>query len=136
MIFLAQCREDKREIAPGVAKLVGTWQLVEPDSSYATTLVLALDTANPPNDVIHFMATGKSAVNTYNGFLSAAADGLLVFTNVGSTKIGGPPEVTKFEQTYFNNLRTTVRYELPTDNRLRLIHGGDKAGVLVYKKVL
>lgn len=135
MLLTTQCSREKREVAPGVAKLVGTWQLAGPDSSYAVTLLLALDTANPPNDIIHFKANGQSAINTYTAFLSAAVDGLMVITSVGSTKVAGPPEATKIEQTYFTNLRAVVRYELPTDNQLRLLYGGDKPGVLVYEKI-
>jgi META domain len=135
ILLLTQCSQEKREVAPSVARLVGTWQLVGPDSSYATTLVFALDTANPPNDIIHFSAAGKSAINTYNGFLSAAVDGLMVFTGVGSTKIAGPPAAMQFEQTYLNNLRGVVRFELPTDSQLRLLHGGENPGTLVYKRL-
>lgn len=134
VLMLTQCRPDKREVAPSVAKLVGTWRLAGPDSTYAVTLVLALDTANPPNDIIHFEASGQSAVNTYTGFLSAAVDGLMVVTGIGSTKLAGPPEATRTEQAYFTNLRAVVRYDLPADNQLRLYYGGDKPGVLVYKK--
>lgn len=135
MLLTTQCSREKREVAPGVAKLAGTWQLAGPDSSYAITLLLALDTTNPPNDVIHFKANGQSAINTYNAFLSAAVDGLMVVTSVGSTKMVGTPEATRIEQTYFSNLRAVVRYELPTDNRLRLLYGGDKPGVLVYGRI-
>lgn len=135
LLLLVQCSRDKREVAPGVAKLAGRWQLAGQDSAYATTLLLALDTANPPNDIIHFSASGKAAVNTYDAFLSAAVDGLMVFTSVGSTKNGGPPEAIRVEQTYFNSLRAVVRYELPTDNRLWLYYGGDKSGVLEYKRL-
>ena len=132
--LLTQCSQEKREVAPSVAKLVGTWQLIEPDSSYAVTLRLALDTANPPNDIIHFKASGQSAINTYTAFLSAAVDGYMVVTSVGSTKMAGPPKAMTAEQAYFTNLRAVVRYELPTDNQLRLYYGGERAGVLVYKK--
>lgn len=135
MLLLVQCNREQDAVAPGIAKLVGTWQLVKPDSAYAITLRLALDTANPPNDVIHFEANGKSAVNTYTAFLSAASDGLLVVTNVTSTKIGGSSEATTVEQAYFTSLRTVVRYELSGDNQLKLYHGGDKSGVLVYNKI-
>lgn len=135
ILLMAQCSREEREVAPNVAKLVGTWQLVAPDSAYAVTLLLALDTVNPPNDIIHFKASGKSAINTYTAFLSAAVDGLMVVTSVGSTKIGGSPEATAVEQAYFSSLRDVVRYELTTDNRLRLYHGGDRPGVLVYRKI-
>lgn len=135
ILLLVQCNREERGVAPGVAQLVGTWQLVTPDSAYAVTLLLALDTANPPNDIVHFKANGKSAINTYNAFLSAAVDGLMVVTNVASTKIGGSSEATTVEEAYFTSLRTVVRYELSADNRLRLYYGGDKPGVLVYRKV-
>ena len=135
ILLIVQCSSDKREVAPGVAKLVGTWQLIEPHSPYENTLLLALDTANPPNDVIHFKVNGKSAINTYHGFLSAAVDGMMVFTGIGSTRMGGSPEALHVEQTYLNSLKAVVRYELPTDNRLRLYHGGEIPGVLVYNKI-
>ncbi|WP_080237597.1 META domain-containing protein [Spirosoma rigui] len=135
ILLLTQCGEDKREVAPGVARLVGTWRLAAPDSSYATTLIFALDTANPPKDIIHFSASGKAAVNTYDAFLSAAVDGLMVFTSVGSTKLAGSPQALQFEQTYFTSLSDVVRFELPTDNRLRLYHGGEKGGLLEYIRV-
>lgn len=136
LLMMTQCSREKRGVAPGVAKLAGTWQLAGPDSSYAVTLLLALDTTNPPNDVIHFKANGQSAINTYNAFLSAAVDGLMVVTSVaGSTKMAGTPEATRIEQLYFTNLLAVVRYELPTDNRLRLLYGGDKPGVLVYERI-
>jgi hypothetical protein len=136
ILLLTQCGPDKREVAPGVARLVGTWQLIEPDSSYATTLVFALDTANPPKDIIHFSASGKAAVNTYTAFLSAAVDGLMVFTSVGSTQIAGPPQTMQFEQTYFTSLSDVVRFELVTNDRLRLYHGGERGGLLVYKRII
>jgi hypothetical protein len=135
ILLLVQCSQDKREVAPGVAKLVGTWQLIEPDSPFDVTLLLELDTANPPNDVTHFKVNGKSAINLYHGFLSAAVDGMMVFTGVGSTRMGGAPEAMSAEQTYFNKLKTVVRYELPNDNLLRLYHGGEIPGALVYKKI-
>ena len=134
VLLMAQCSQEKREVAPNIAKLVGTWKLVEPDSAYAVTLALALDTANPPNDIVHFKANGKSAINTYNGFLSAAVDGLMVVTSVGSTKMGGSPDALTAEQAYLTNLRNVVRYELPTDSRLRLYYGGQKSGVLTYSR--
>jgi META domain len=135
ILLMAQCSQRKLEVSPTVAKLIGTWQLIEPDSTYTTTLVFVLDTANPPRDVIHFLANGKSAINTYNAFLSAAVDGFMVVTDVGSTKIGGSPDATKAEQTYLTNLRAVVRYDMPADNRLQLYHGGDKPGKLVYRRI-
>lgn len=136
ILLLTQCNGNNRDVAPpSVAGLVGTWELVEPGSAYAITFVLALDTANPPKDVIHFVANGKSVNNTYNASLSAAVDGLMVVTSLGSTKIGGSPEATTVEQTYYTNLRAVVRYELSADNRLRLHYGGNNPGVLVYKKI-
>lgn len=135
ILLMTQCSREEREIAPAVAKLVGTWQLAGPDSSYAVTLLLALDTANPPNDIIHFKASGQSGINSYNAFLSAAVDGLMVFTSVNATKMADPPPTTQVEQTYLTNLRAVVRYDLPSDNQLRLYYGGDKPGVLVYRRV-
>ncbi|MFD2573988.1 META domain-containing protein [Spirosoma soli] len=129
------CTKEEPYLPERVAQLVGTWQLVEPDSSYKVTLQLSLDTANPPNDVTPFKANGQAAVNSYDGFLSAAVDGLMIFVRLGSTEIAGSPTVTQFEQAYFDNLRSVVRFEVIDKNRLRLYHGGQKPGVLVYKKI-
>lgn len=134
-MVLQSCEREDPALSPKIAQLVGTWRLLEPASMYDVTLVFALDSANPPNDVTPFKANGKSAVNTYNAFLSAALDGLMIVTNLGSTKIGGSPEATRFEQTYFENLQAVVRYELTNTNRLRLFYGGAKSGVLVYERV-
>ena len=135
VLLLAQCSQGKLEVPPSIQKLVGTWQLTEPDSTYAVTLVFALDTANPPRDITHFLANGKSSINTYNAFLSAGVDGFMVVTDVVSTQIGGSPDATQREQTYLNSLRNVVQFKMPTDNLLRLLHGGTKPGTLVYKRI-
>ena len=135
ILLMTQCSPDKREVPPTIGKLVGTWQLTGPDSSYAVTLRLALNPANPPKDITHFEASGQSAINSYNAFLSAAVDGLMVVTSVNATERGGPLVAMQVEQTYFTNLRAVVRYDVPTDNRLRLYFGGDKPGVLTFRRM-
>lgn len=135
ILLLTRCSPDRREVPPSVAKLVGAWQLTGPDSSYAVTLRLALNPANPPKDITHFEASGQSAVNSYNAFLSAAVDGLMVVTSVNATERGGPLPAMQAEQTYFTNLRAVVRYDMPSDNQLRLYFGGVKPGVLAFRRV-
>ena len=134
ILLMTQCRPDNREVSASVTKLVGTWQLTGRDSSYAVTLRLALNPANPPKDITHFEASGQSAVNSYNAFLSAAVDGLMVVTSVNATERGAAPAAMQVEQTYFTSLRAVVRYNMPSDNQLRLYYGGDKPGVLVYRR--
>ncbi|UFH55202.1 META domain-containing protein [Spirosoma sp. KNUC1025] len=134
LALLTQCGKKETTLAPNVANLTGTWQLTEPDSTYGVTLQIGFDTENPPHDVTPFLISGKSSVNQYNARFFAALDGMATVENLGSTKVAGPPQAMQFEQTYFDNLRTIARYELSTDNRLRLFHGGEKPGVLVYKR--
>ena len=135
LFVLSQCGSSQPELAPKIAQLIGTWQLVESDSTYAVTLTFALDTNNPPHDITSFKASGKSSVNEYNLNLFAAIDGLMLADQLGSTKIAGSPAAMQFEQTYFTNLRAAARFELPTANQLRVYHGGSLPRVLVYKKL-
>lgn len=135
LIIFQCCKGEDPVLSPKVAQLVGTWQLVEPDSSYNVTLEFALDSANPPNDVTPFKAKGKSSVNAYDGFFSAAVDGLMILVRLGNTEIAGSLEATQFEKAYFESLRNVVRYEVTDKNRLRLFHGGTKPGILVYKRI-
>ena len=133
--LLSSCGSKEVELAPQIKSLIGTWKLVEPDSSYAVTLQIEYDTANPPHDVTPFLVTGKSAVNDYNLRLFATIDGMLSADNLSSTKKAGTPEAMKFEQSYFTNLRAVVRYELINEKRLRLLHGGEQPHLLVYEKL-
>ena len=135
VILTAQCSSKESVLAPKIASLVGTWQLIQPDSSYAITLQFALDTDHPPKDVTPFLATGKSSVNDYNIRLFATIDGMMVADELGSTKIAGSANAQQVEQTYFDNLKNVVQYELPTANHLHLLHGGQQPGTLVYQKI-
>lgn len=129
------CSQKESVVAPQIASLLGTWQLIEPDSSYAVTLNIAYDTANPPHDVTPFKATGKSSVNDYSVNLFATLDGMLSADELGSTKKAGPPEAMIVEQTYFTNLKAAVQYKIITNNQLRITHGGSQPHVLVYKRL-
>ncbi|GAB4015685.1 META domain-containing protein [Spirosoma koreense] len=136
LVFLTQCgKKEDTVLAPNIAPLVGTWQLTEPDSAYTVTLVLALDTDNPPHDVTPFIASGVSSINEYGARMFAVLDGTMTFDQLSSTKKAGPTQAMTYEQTYFNNLRAVVRYELPTATQLRLHYGGEKPGTLIYKKI-
>ena len=130
-----RCGSKEVVLAPQIENLIGTWKLVEPDSSYAVTLVFALDTRNPPLDITPFLASGKSSVNDYDVRLFATIDGMMSAENLGSTKRAGTTEAMQFEQTYFTNLKAVVRYEMIAQNRLRLLHGGSLPHVMIYEKV-
>lgn len=135
MLMLGGCSHKETELAPQITGLIGTWQLVEPDSSFAVTLQFAYDTNNPPHDVTPFKASGKSSVNNYTVNLFATLDGMLVADELSSSKIAGSSAATAFEQTYFTNLKAVVRYELTSNNRLQLTHGGSLPHIMVYKRV-
>ena len=130
-----QCSHKEIVLAPKIAGLVGTWQLIEPDSTYSVTLKFALDTENPPLDITPFKASGKASINDYTLRSFATIDGTMSGDNLTSTKTDGSPEAMTFEQVYFANLQASARYELPTENRLRLYHGGPQPGVFVFKKL-
>ncbi len=134
LLSLTRCGSKEVVLAPQITSLIGTWRLVEPDSSFAVTLVFAYDTANPPHDVTPFLSSGKSPINDYTLRLFATIDGMMSADDLSSTKRGGTTEAMNVEQTYYKNLRAVARYELAS-NRLRLYHGGDLPRVLVYEKV-
>lgn len=133
-IALNGCKSKDIVLSPKIASLVGTWRLVEPDSSYPVTLVFALDTDNPPLDITPFLANGKSSVNDYSVRLFATIDGMMSADGLGSTKKAGSLEATAFEQRYFTNLRAVVRFDLVTPDRLRLQHGGESPHFMIYER--
>ncbi|WP_338873987.1 hypothetical protein WBJ53_31990 [Spirosoma sp. SC4-14] len=135
LTIFAGCKQRNQEVAPVLANLIGTWQLVQPDSSYAVTLEFAYDTKNPPIDITPFLASGKSAINDYTARIFATIDGTMQVSELGTTKLGGTPEAIQFEQNYYEKLNSIVRFESPTQTTLNLYHGGTTPGMLVYKKM-
>lgn len=135
LLLTSQCSQKEAVVAPKIATLIGTWRLVQPDSSYAVTLAFAYDSANPPHDITPFLANGKSSVNTYTLRLFATLDGVLVAENLASTNVAGPSDAMAFEQAYFTNLKAAVRYEVTTNDQLRLYHGGAQPHVMVYERM-
>ena len=134
LLLINACRSESATLAPNVAQLVGIWELREPLSPYTTTLQLAFDTANPPRDITPFLVSGKVAVNPYDGRLSAALDGMMVFTKLGNAPVGTSASAS-FGQTYLANLKSVVRYEVFAPNRLRLHYGSPQPGVLEFEKL-
>lgn len=136
ILFLAsQCSQKEAIVAPKIATLIGTWQLIDADSSYAVTLTFAYDSANPPHDITPFLANGKAAVNTYTLRLFATLDGVLVADNLASTYVSGPQEAMAFEQAYLTNLKAAVRYDVTKDDHLRVYHAGAQPHVMEYKRI-
>ena len=134
LLGMTQCGHEEPVLAPNIQSLIGTWRLIEPDSTYGTTLKFALDTANPPLDITPFNASGKASVNSYTVRLYATLDGTLSADHLGYTDMAGSQEAMKFEQTYFKNLNAVARFELPKPNRLRVYHGGEQPHVMEYEK--
>ena len=134
LLMMTQCSHEEPVLAPNIKSLIGTWRLVEPDSTYGATLKFALDTANPPLDITPFDGSGKASVNSYTLRLYATLDGTLSADHLGYTTTGGSPEAMKFEQTYFKNLNAVARFDLPGPNRLRVYHGGEQPHVMEYEK--
>ncbi|WP_420149810.1 META domain-containing protein [Spirosoma sp.] len=128
--------ERGRAIEPvDVKQVLGNWRLVQPVSTYETTLAVEVDqySGGTASGVHSLKFTGRAAVNTY--FTSARlinwATGTVDVSSVGSTKVAGSAEAMQFEQTYYANLKAVNRYELTDEKRLKLFYEG---GVLVYEK--
>lgn len=135
IVSMTGCGKEEVELSPKITNLIGKWRLTEPSSAYGVTLEFTYDSANPPHDVTPFLVNGMSSVNDYNIRFFAAIDGMMTTSNLSSTKKGGSTDAMQFEQTYFENLRAVVRYELPTDNQLRIYHGGSEPHLLIYERV-
>lgn len=134
LTIFAGCKQRDQEVAPLLANLIGTWQLVEPASSYAITLKFAFDTNNPPIDITPYLASGKSPVNDYTARMFATIDGTMQISELGSSKLGGAPEALQFEQDYYEKLKSVVRFESPTETKLYLYYGGIAPGKLIFQK--
>ncbi|RYC68293.1 MULTISPECIES: META domain-containing protein [Spirosoma] len=131
------CERNTDTVVPANAEqLTGNWTLLEAD--YPVTLLIerGMQTWEREPDKA-FRLSGESSVNLYTTTLTykdpAAAD--ITIGPVSSTKRAGPPEALAFELTYFNRLQAVTRYELTSQNRLRLFYTQDnERGVLVYEK--
>jgi heat shock protein HslJ len=120
-----------------ITQLTGKWKLLQ-TNGFNVTLVIepVIQTwERLPDKVVK--VSGESAVNQYSASLSydAPDQPKVVISSISSTKRGGPAEAMQFEQTYFAQLRAVDRYELTTNNRLRLHYTGTQPGVLLYEKV-
>ncbi len=144
MLLFTACQPEEVSVSTQFEQLVGEWRLVEPASAYAVTMNIAVDASvSTIAGVRAYMFTGRAPVNTYfqrvtfsDGTHPEAGPARTASVGgVVATKIGGSPEATQFEQTYFTNLRAVNRYELTNQNRLRLHYGGTQPGVLVYEKI-
>lgn len=137
LMMLCGCRTESVQLAPDVARLVGTWQLRDPMSfsSYpAVRLQLDLDTKNPPRDITPFIISGTVLGSAYNGRLSAALDGTMVVTELSDAPVSssaGP----SFTQTYLTNLKSVVRYGYTSTNRLHVSFGSPGPGTLEFEKI-
>lgn len=135
VLLASQCSQKEAVVAPKIASLIGTWKLIDPDSPYDVTLTFAYDSANPPHDITPFLANGKASINTYTLRLFATLDGMLVADNLASTYVSGSPEAMTFEQAYLTNLKAVVRYDVTSDDYLRVYHAGAQPHVMIYKRM-
>lgn len=134
-VAMVACQRDAPQLAPNVARLVGTWQLRQSTIATPVTLQLSLDTANPPQDITPFLLKGQAPVNTYSGRLSAGLDGTMVCTRLEATEITGTTAANQTEQTYLANLKSAVRFAVTDENRLSLFYGNPQPGALEFDRV-
>lgn len=135
LFLLCQCKQGTVEPPPTVAALVGTWTLMQPDSAASTTLSFALDTANPPHDIVSFHVQGKGLQNTYKGRMYATVDGTMQIqelTETASADLG--QTARQIDRLYLTKLGSTARFNQLPDGTLQLFFGSPSSGTLAYKK--
>lgn len=139
LIFLSGCeRADDTAVKLNLdspQQLLGNWRLVQPVSTFATTLDVAVDqlSGGTASGIYSLHLSGKAAVNSYvtSARLINWATGEVEVESVSTTKVLGSATAILFEQTYYANLKAVNRYELTDKNQLKLYNDG---GVLVYEK--
>ena len=127
LMSFSGCERGEATQPVNVDGLAGDWKLVEPGSFVQTWEKLPLQIFN---------LSGKSAVNTYNSTLSYKdrSKPEITVSEIGATKMAGSSEAMQFEQIYFASLKAVNRYELTSNNHLRLYYDGTQTGTLVYEK--
>lgn len=130
------CEREEAIQPVNVDGLVGNWKLVEPGSFEVTLVIEPVVQTWEKLPVQVLGLSGKSAVNTYNSSLSYKdrSKPEITISAIGATKMAGSSEAMQFEQTYFASLKAVNRYELTSNNRLRLYYNGAQTGTLVYEK--
>jgi hypothetical protein len=135
LLLLTQCRSGETKIDPGMARLIGNWTLTDATSSGSVTLKIALDAANPPHDITPFLASGKGLLNEYSARFYGSIDGKISADTFTNTEVNGASETVLAEKIYFSQLTRLVRYQLVSDNELKLYYGGTQSGVLTFAKM-
>ncbi|CAN5317201.1 hypothetical protein BH09BAC4_BH09BAC4_02430 [soil metagenome] len=136
LMSFSGCEREEAVQPVNINELIGEWKLVEP-GSFNVTLVIdpVAQTLQLPS-VPRLNLSGKSSVNTYNSSLSYKDNkpSEITISEISATKMAGSSEAMQFEQAYFANLKAVNRYELTSNNRLRLYYDGAQTGTLVYEK--
>ncbi|GAB4042579.1 META domain-containing protein [Spirosoma jeollabukense] len=136
LMSFSGCEREEVVQPVNINELIGEWKLVEP-GSFNVTLVIdpVAQTLQLPS-VPRLNLSGKSLVNTYNSSLSYKDNkpSEITISEISATQMAGSSEAMQFEQTYFANLKAVNRYELTSNNRLRLYYDGAQTGTLVYEK--
>jgi heat shock protein HslJ len=137
LLSFSGCERKEAAQPVNVDELVGNWKLVEPGSFDVTLVIEPVIQTWEKLPVQILDLSGKSAVNTYNSSLSYKdrSKPEITISAIGATKIAGSPDEMQFEQTYFANLKAVTRYELTSNDRLRLYYDGAQTGTLVYEKI-
>jgi len=100
VIFAAGC------ISPASENLKGNWFLIGsgPDNTSITGIITL--------NIIDSNISGNSGVNTYFGSITIGPDGKCIISNIGSTKMAGPADLTTQEQEYYTALKNVSGYKI------------------------
>ena len=136
LMSFSGCEREEVNQPVNIAGLVGNWKLIEPGSFDVTLVIEPVAQTWEKLPVQLLGLSGKSAVNTYNSSLSCKdrSKPEIIISEIGATKMAGSSEAMQFEKAYFANLKAVNRYELTSNNRLRLYYDGMQPGTLVYEK--
>ena len=136
LMSFSGCERGEATQPVNIDGLAGDWKLVEPGSFDVTLVIEPVVQTWEKLPLQIFNLSGKSAVNTYNSTLSYKdrSKPEITVSEIGATKMAGSSEAMQFEQIYFASLKAVNRYELTSNNHLRLYYDGAQTGTLVYEK--
>ncbi|MBN8823982.1 MULTISPECIES: META domain-containing protein [unclassified Spirosoma] len=139
LCFGCEQAQDSPSTITDPQQLLGDWRLINPASSFKTTLSVGIDqpSGGTVSGIYSLKFTGDAAVNTYitTALLVNSATGSIDVSAITTTKVAGSPDAMLFEQSYYTKLKAATRYELTSPNTLRLYSGSSTSDRLIFEKL-
>lgn len=142
LLLVAGCSPKEAAAPAGSADAItGNWVLIDPASAYTVTLRVE-DGSLQMAGSYSLQLTGKAPVNMYfaaarfseGPSIESGPTGTGSVSDLGGTKMAGPPAAMQFEADYLAHLGAVNKAEVVGASRLELSYGGAVPGELAYKR--